>query len=106
MIYFVTCRGSDLVKIGHTARELHVRMAEFQRYCPFDVVLLAAVEGNRALEKRFHTFFFDSHARDEWFHLDDHVRRHIECIATGNFDMAALPEIGTAAWALARRQAA
>lgn len=104
MIYFITCKGGDLVKIGHTARSVETRMAEFQRDCPFDVLLLACVEGNRAVEKRFHTFFFEHHVRDEWFHLAPSLREQIDLIRDGRFDMDQLPEVGVAAWALKRRE--
>lgn len=101
-VYFIVCRDADRIKIGY-AKNPRARLRSLQSMCPLPLELLLSVEGTPALERQFHTFFFDVHVRDEWFRFSPVVRRIIDDLIAGEFDHALLPKKATRAWALARR---
>lgn len=69
MIYFAQAEGTDLIKIGFTAGNPVKRIGELQTGCPHKLVLVAAVEGNKRLEAKWHTDFAADRVNSEWFRL-------------------------------------
>lgn len=79
MIYFVQFAKRGPIKIGLVSfadREnprykramLESRIGGLQTGCPYELRLLAAVDGNRDSEAWLHYQFYHLHIRGEWFH--------------------------------------
>ena len=85
MIYFVRAVGTDLVKIGHTDRDVGKRVRALQTGSAYGLELLAAFTGGPEAERALHAQFATFRAHGEWFRLPDWAVR--ACEAAGNFDL-------------------
>lgn len=72
-IYFVGYANGP-IKIGFTSN-LDYRIESLQTACPYDLVVLATVEGTMGLEAELHARFRSHRLRGEWF------ARHPEILA-------------------------
>lgn len=81
MIYFVECIGADAIKIGLTVGNgnglAHSRVSSMQSNCPMPLKLMAAIEGDKAMERALHARFSDDWLRGEWFRATDALRSFI-----------------------------
>lgn len=90
-VYFIKPVGMDgPIKIGSTTR-LHERFASLSLSSPFDLEILASIEGAHDLEHRFHARFVQHRARGEWFVPASELLETIRLIAAGTFDVSTLP---------------
>ena len=64
-VYGIT--DGDLVKVGFTSREPHLRLRQVQTHLGSKVRLVAALKGTRADEKRLHREFTEERVHGEWF---------------------------------------
>ncbi len=77
MIYVYRARGTDLYKIGYTARSAEDRVKEWQAGCPYPLDLIGTIKGTLTQEKRLHGQLkrqgkWKSEAAGvEWFVLND-----------------------------------
>lgn len=78
-VYFITCRALNVVKIGYSENERHVRarLGGIRTCCPFDVALELIVEGGRRHEKALHRQLKAHHVRGEWFRITEEIERLI-----------------------------
>lgn len=74
-VYFV--EAGPFVKIGYS-RKSTKRFTELQTSCPYEIKLLGFVRGSIGYERRLHRIFAKHHARGEWFHLSDDLRKSIQ----------------------------
>ena len=65
-VYFVSCAGTDLIKIGTTIA-IDGRLRSMTGWIPFDLDLIAAVPGGRIGEAYLHWLFRAYRVRGEWF---------------------------------------
>lgn len=70
IVYFVMC--GDAVKIG-IASNLQERLKAIQTCQPYEVRLLVAVPGGRALERQYHDRYKRHSLRGEWFSADREI---------------------------------
>ena len=77
MIYVYWAKGSDLYKVGYTSRnDPESRRKEWETGCPFPLVFMGSVEGNRTDERRIHQRlknegkWIQEAAGKEWFRLN------------------------------------
>lgn len=73
MVYLIADRGNELCKIGFTNTEVEKRMSSLKTGNPFELEVLAVIEGERELEKELHTKFKDYKVKGEWFKLTDEI---------------------------------
>jgi hypothetical protein len=67
-IYFAQPVGGGPIKIGFALeRNLKARLMVLQVFCPFDLTVLATIEGSMIDERRLHDRFADLRIRGEWF---------------------------------------
>lgn len=69
MVYFIRAGASGPVKIGYTSRDIKQRLASLQCGHPEELLLLAAVSGDRTLEAELHQCFASHRLSGEWFSL-------------------------------------
>lgn len=78
MIYFITSRELNRVKIGYTRNNLQQRFHTIQAHSPVALELEFCCEGSKAEEFAIHERFAASRERGEWFNisheLDDFMR--------------------------------
>lgn len=63
-VYFV--RSGKLIKIGFT-KDLEGRVSRLQTGSPYDLQLLASIDGTRRDEQALHSRFANLNVRGEWF---------------------------------------
>lgn len=90
-VYFIKPVGnSGPVKIGCSANPQQ-RLAHITRQRrPMEIA--AIIEGDFRVERQFHAMFRADHIGSEWFFWSTEMQAVIEAIASGNFDVSALPE--------------
>lgn len=66
MVYFIQCQKTGIVKIGY-AKQPKKRLKVFQTGYPFDLKLVAVIEGDRSFEHQVHLNFKACRVRGEWF---------------------------------------
>lgn len=66
MIYFIQCTGSKRIKIGCTAVP-YSRMELLTTNNAYPVELLAAVEGDKYVERAYHDDLLEHRVHSEWF---------------------------------------
>lgn len=76
MIYFVRCGKLEWVKIG-TAIDVPSRLQELRSGSPFQLALVAVMEGDRDAEVRLHKKFAKERGHGEWFLLSSRLRSFI-----------------------------
>lgn len=77
MIYVYRARGTNLYKIGYTARKASERLKEWQAGCPYTLDLVGTTEGTLSDEKNLHSrlrrlgYWKSDAAGQEWFLLPE-----------------------------------
>lgn len=66
-VYIARCQG--LYKIGYTARDPQLRMADLQTGNPFPVELMGSIPGTRDTEAGLHAVFASRKVQGEWYAL-------------------------------------
>jgi hypothetical protein len=90
-VYFIKPVGMDgPVKIGSAVRYTE-RVSQISLWSPFELELVAHIEGGQLLEDRFHAYFIDDHYRQEWFHYTPRMGEVIRAVQDGTFDVSILP---------------
>lgn len=67
MIYFLQERATCAIKIGFTDDHPDIRRKQLQTGNSDELVLLAAIDGDKDDETEFHQRFKAAHIRGEWF---------------------------------------
>jgi hypothetical protein len=83
MIYFVTCKRANAVKIGSCfgpPHYVHKRVSMLQVGCPFRLELAGVQNGFLEDERALHERFADQHIHGEWFLLSEEIERHLETL--------------------------
>ena len=109
-VYFIKPVGMDgPIKIGCSARP-DKRRSNLETWSPFPLEILAEIEGDEQIERRFHAKFFHLHERREWFRYGDDLADAIATIRAGTFDIKTLPApkrvdgVGVRNWTAGRRE--
>lgn len=90
-VYFVRPVGmKGPVKIGCSVYPRH-RLSQIVAWSPFDLELVAVIDGDELLEARFHRKFIESHNRLEWFDWTPELEAAIDAIHAGKFRRSSLP---------------
>lgn len=104
-VYFIKPIGMDgPIKIGCSS-DPEIRRGALAAWSPFDLEVVATIEGGRLLEERFHAKFFRLHQRLEWFNWSPELQEVIDGIRAGTFDIEALPRASGPIKGLAQRAA-
>jgi hypothetical protein len=95
-VYFFQIGHDGPVKIGHTERDISVRLDEWQRLIPMPIHFLGKIEANKDREDFLKEYFEDLRImpasgfmskkirRTEWFEPADELLDYIENIADPN----------------------
>lgn len=75
LVYFALCEG--FCKIGHSGKPVS-RIQNMNSGCPFEIKLLATMEGGRREEKRLHEKFADLCHSGEWFRYEGDLKDFVE----------------------------
>lgn len=78
------------IKIGCSRSPMN-RLAALRGWSPFPLTVLAKIDGDEALERRFHALFVEDRVQGEWFLRTDAVMAVVESIKAGTFDVSSLP---------------
>lgn len=78
------------IKIGCSASPLKRRDA-LSAWSPFPLEIIAEIEGDHSIERRFHARHVASFRGFEWFDLTPELQADIEAIRAGTFDVSCLP---------------
>lgn len=90
-VYFIKPVGMDgPIKIGCSESPERRRRA-LATWSPFELEIIAEIEGDFDLERRFHAFLQPWHERREWFAGSPEVWAVIKAVQAGSFDTANLP---------------
>lgn len=91
-VYFIKPVGMDgPIKVGCSQSPANRRDA-LDNWSPFALEIIAEIDGDTRLERRFHHFFLASHDRREWFKPSALMTDTIAAINAGTFDINCLPE--------------
>jgi hypothetical protein len=91
-VYFLRPVGMEgPIKIGCSARP-EGRANALSTWSPFPLEIIAQIDGDFDLERRFHALFIDTHQRREWFDWSDKMREVVDAINACAFDINALPD--------------
>lgn len=90
-VYFIKPIGMDgPIKIGCSAAPER-RREGLELWCPIPLEIIAEIEGDRQLERRFHSRFLGCYIRHEWFNATPELVETIAAIRAGIFDLTTLP---------------
>lgn len=90
-VYFIKPIGMDgPIKIGCSVSPDN-RRASLQYWSPFPLEVIAEIDGDYQLERRFHARFEHLFISHEWFRPAPELVETIEAVASGSFDIASLP---------------
>jgi len=78
-VYFVQETGTGTIKIG-MSKQLSKRLSELARILPYDLKLLATIDGGREVEWVLHNRFSHARVRREWFRPVPELLAYIETI--------------------------
>lgn len=91
-VYFIRPIGMESpIKIGCSVSP-DGRRRTLESWCPLPLEIIAEIDGDFQLERRFHARFLDSYIRHEWFHASPELNAAIEQIVAGTFDLTTLPK--------------
>lgn len=91
-VYFIKPIGMDgPIKIGCSFAPSN-RKASLETWSPFPLEIIAEIDGDFRLERRFHAAFLDDHCHHEWFRVSPRLSMVIAEINAGEFDIDTLPE--------------
>lgn len=80
-VYFLFSAG--LIKIGYTA-DMPGRVAQLGNMSGSQTTLIAALPGNKVLEKSLHRAFKADRAHGEWFRPSEDIRRFLGAVDDNN----------------------
>jgi hypothetical protein len=90
-VYFIKPIGFDgPIKIGSSIHP-EGRRQTLECWSPFPLQIVAEIEVDCELERRFHALFFDQHKGREWFEVTPELLSVIEQVQAGTFDVDTLP---------------
>lgn len=90
-VYFIKPVGMDgPIKIG-CSQSPNTRRAALASWSPFALEIIAEIDGDHDMERRFHALFAETHQRREWFGWSRRLAATIAAINDGTFDIQALP---------------
>lgn len=90
-VYFIKPIGMDgPVKIGCSFSPER-RRSSLATWSPFALEIVAEIDGDTTLERRFHAAFISTHQRREWFNASAEISATISAINAGTFDISTLP---------------
>jgi hypothetical protein len=90
-VYFIKPIGlQGPIKIG-CSKSPEGRHSTLESWSPFALEIIATIEGDFDLERRFHAAFIETHDRREWFGWSRSLQNTIDQIAAGTFDVSTLP---------------
>lgn len=91
-VYFIKPVGMDgPIKIGCSVSP-DGRRQTLAVWSPFALEIVAEIEGNFQMERRFHARHLASRERGEWFTATELLKADIASIRAGTFDAAVLPD--------------
>lgn len=97
LVYFIRPVGQEgPVKIGCSKAPVE-RLKAYLPWSPVPLEIVAVIEGDYALEGRFHREFQALHTHHEWFRPSAELSATIREIQSGRFDPSSLPKVGRAA---------
>lgn len=73
VVYFMTARELNRVKIGCTTAGLRARLAACRSASPCDLHMEAQLPGDRVTERRLHKRFAAARIRGEWFEITPEI---------------------------------
>lgn len=90
-VYFIKPVGLDgPIKIG-CSQSPDGRLCTLETWSPFALEIVAEIDGEFDLERRFHAKFTHLHQRREWFLAGHDLTATIASINAGTFDVETLP---------------
>lgn len=91
-VYFIKPIGMNgPVKIG-VSYSPDSRRKTLESWAPFPLEIVAEIEGDTNIERRFHTRFAGSYVKHEWFNWTPELQDTIDAINAGSFDLDSLPD--------------
>ena len=91
LVYFVRPVGQlGPVKIGCSVYP-KARLQQLAHWSPFELEVVAEMDGDRSIEARLHRKFLDSQNRLEWFNWTPELETVIEQVKAGTFKVDSLP---------------
>jgi hypothetical protein len=78
-VYFVRAGATQMVKIGHTNRDVADRVRELQTSNPEPLSVICVVEGDETVEANYHRRYMQywAKAQNEWFEFPEHIIEEI-----------------------------
>jgi hypothetical protein len=93
-VYFIKPIGMDgPIKIG-CSQSPDGRRCTLESWSPFALEVIAEIDGDFAVERKFHKAFHHLHQRREWFASAPDLLAVIAAINAGTFDVKTLAEVG------------
>lgn len=90
-VYFIKPIGMQgPIKIG-CSQSPDGRRRTLETWSPFPLEILADIQGDEKLERRFHAKFTEQHQSREWFRWSPELQATIDAVAAGTFDVETLP---------------
>ncbi len=90
-VYFIKPIGMDgPVKIGSSYLPVK-RLEGLSVWSPFPLEIIAEIDGDSSLERRFHAKFLNSFRSYEWFDITPEMQATVDAINSGFFDVETLP---------------
>jgi hypothetical protein len=90
MIYFIQAGPRGPIKIGHTRRDIELRLADLQTGNGMALTLLGSIPGGPSLERELHKRFASDLSHGEWFsasaELVAYLAGHSICTLDGRVD--------------------
>lgn len=78
MIYFIKIKDQDYLKIGFTGNnKINSRLASIRTCIPFEIEVIALIEGDIMLESQLHNKFSLYNIRGEWFVYNEIIQDYI-----------------------------
>jgi hypothetical protein len=91
-VYFIKPIGMDgPIKVGCSFSP-DTRRRTLDTWSPFALEIIAEIDGDFDLERRFHALLREWHQRREWFDGTPEVWSVINAVKAGTFDVTTLPE--------------
>lgn len=75
VVYFL--KAGPFIKIGFTGRMVQSRIDQLKTGCPYEIRLLATIDGDISTERTLHGRFAKHRANLEWFHAADEIMSFI-----------------------------
>lgn len=103
-VYFMKPVGmAGPIKVGcsHSPTQ---RQSDLETWSPFALEIIATIDGDHSLERKFHAYFIETHQRREWFSWSQKMADTIVAINAGRFDIGILPLPKTVTQPLRNRQ--